>query len=293
MSSSIVWALGALSAGLFNFLPGYGSSIQNTLGPSLSAGAEVYLPGSEGFATANTRWNAAAAPGFEAIVKVKSEEDVQGVIQYANKNDKPFLAITGGHGTSSSLENMKGGIGIWMRGMSGIEIVDDGIAALVEGGVMNGDLIRTLWDHGKQTVTTGCDCVGFIAPVLGGGHGWLQGRYGLPADQLLSARMVLANGTAITVSDEEHADLFWAIRGAGHNFGVVTEIKVRIYDREPELDQWAASGFVFTQDKLEEVFAVANEWLASPNRPMELVHYGVFAFNPEVDPVNVSNTTNN
>lgn len=60
--------------------------------------------------------------------------------------------------------------------------------------------------------------------------------------------------------------LFWAIRGAGHNFGVVTQVELEIYDRKPEQDEWAASGFVFTHDKMEAVFALANEWLQSPER---------------------------
>jgi FAD/FMN-containing dehydrogenase len=158
----------------------------------------------------------------------------------------------------------------------------------MEGGVQNGDVISYLWSQGKQTMTTGCDCVGYIAPILGGGHGWLQGRYGLAADQLISARMVLANGTIISVSDEENPDLFWAIRGAGHNFGIVTQVKMKIYDRELEQDQWAASGFVFTHDKLESVFALANEWLDAPDRPAEMIHYGLFAHNAMVDEVNVS-----
>lgn len=123
---------------------------------------------------------------------------------------------------------------------------------------------------------------------MGGGHGWLQGRYGLVADNLLSARMVLANGTAITVSDTERSDLFWAIRGAGHNFGIYTEIKVKIYDREPAQDEWAADGFIFTEDKLESVFTIVNGWLESPKRPVELTHYGVYAFIPDIDVNKVS-----
>lgn len=61
-----------------------------------------------------------------------------------------------------------------------------------------------------------------LSPILGGGHGWLQGRYGLASDNLVSANMVLADGTTTTVSSENNSDLFWAARGAGHNIGIVT-----------------------------------------------------------------------
>ena len=103
--------------------------------------------------------------------------------------------------------------------------------------------------------------------------------------------MVLANGSAITVSETQHRDLFWGIRGAGHNYGIVTELKIRIYNREPEQDNWAAAGLTFTHDKIESVFAIANQWLASPARPVELTHYGAIAFNPDIDENMVSAVT--
>lgn len=183
---------------------------------------------------------------------------------------------------------MKDGIGIHLSQMNNISIVDNGQAVLIEGGVLNGDLVTHLWARGKQTATTGCDCVGFIAPILGGGHGYNQGRYGKATDQLLSARLVLANGTAIDISQEYNPDLFWAIRGAGHNFGIVTRAKLRIYDVEPDQQQWAASGFVLTHDKLEALYAIANSWVKDPNKPIGFTNYFVFAFNPEIDGEHVS-----
>ncbi|KAH8711929.1 hypothetical protein GQ44DRAFT_714144 [Phaeosphaeriaceae sp. PMI808] len=186
----------------------------------------------------------------------------------------------------SSISKLKNGVGIFLRDMSNMTVVDNGQAVLLGGGVQSGDVISYLWSHGKQTTTTGCDCVGYVGPILGGGHGWLQGRYGLASDQLISARMVLANGTAISVSNEENKDLFWAIRGAGHNFGVVTQVKMRIYDREKEQDEWAASSFVYTHDKMESVFGLMNSWLDDVVQPEGLVHYGLFVHNADVDPDN-------
>ena len=137
-------------------------------------------------------------------------------------------------------------------------------------------------------MTTACDCVGFIAPVLGGGHGWLQGRYGLATDQLLSARLVLANGTVVEVSQGGNPDLFWALQGAGHNFGLVTQAKLKIYDVAPDERRWIGSGFTFTHDKLEDLFDIGNKVLDDPERSPGMSYYFVFGFNSEVDPVNVS-----
>lgn len=167
-------------------------------------------------------------------------------------------------------------------------MVDNGTAALMQGGVQTGDIVPYLWSRGKQTMTTACDCVGYVAPILGGGHGWLQGRYGKATDQLISARLVLANGTTVDVSRTQNEHLFWAIRGAGHNFGIVTEAKIKIYDRTPEEDLWAATSFTYTHDKLEQVLTIANKWLDAPSPPVELAHYGVFVHNSTVDPVNLS-----
>ncbi|KAF2729540.1 FAD-binding domain-containing protein [Polyplosphaeria fusca] len=284
MGSYIVWAVGALSALSAKLISTRGDPVANHLGPLLSPEAQIYFPGTEGFKNASVRWSSAIRPQFKAIVKVTTEEDVKNVVQFANEHNHDFLAFNGGHGTTYHLSKVKNGIGIQMAGMKGIKIVDDGKAALVQGGVQTGELGPYLWSNGKQTVTTGCDCAGFISPLLGGGHGWLQGRYGLVADQLISARMITANATAITVSREEHPDLFWGIRGAGHNFGIFTEMKIKIYDRSPEQDQWAALGLTFTHDKLEQVFGITNEWITSKNRPVELTHYGVVLNIPDIDP---------
>ena len=207
---------------------------------------------------------------------------------YANEKRVPFLAVSGGHGTTSELANAKDAIGIRFTQMRNISIVDDGQAVLIEGGVRTGDLLPYLWARGKQTMTTACDCVGFIAPVLGGGHGWLQGRYGLATDQLLSARLVLANGTVVEVSQGGNPDLFWALQGAGHNFGLVTQAKLKIYDVAPDERRWIGSGFTFTHDKLEDLFDIGNKVLDDPERSPGMSYYFVFGFNSEVDPVNVS-----
>lgn len=135
-------------------------------------------------------------------------------------------------------------------------------------------------------MTGACECTGVVAPMLGGGHGWLQGRYGLSADNLISAHLVLANGTIVTVSDIENIDLFWALRGAGHNFGIVTSFEYKIHDRTPENEKWALETFIFTHDRLEAVYEAANKQL--DDRPIELAHLSLFTLLPDVDPEKVS-----
>lgn len=90
-----------------------------------------------------------------------------------------------------------------------------------------------LWEQGYVTTTGSCGCVGMLDPSLGGGHGRYQGLYGLISDNFVRLNVVLANGTAIAVSNSSHADLLWAMKGAGHNFGVVTSFEFNIYPRIP------------------------------------------------------------
>lgn len=173
-----------------------------------------------------------------------------------------------------------------MRGMNDISITNNGDTALIGGDILNGGVLDYLWAHGKQTMTTACACVGYVSPVLGGRHGWNQGRYGLAADQLVSACIVLANGSAITVNEDD-LELFWAIRGAGHKFGIATQAEIKIYDRKKSLDQWTVDVSYFTHDKMEGVIDIVNTWLESCNRVMELERYIMFYFDSKVDPINV------
>lgn len=115
-----------------------------------------------------------------------------------------------------------------------------------------------------------------MGPGLGGGHGRYQGFYGLIIDMLISMNVVLANGSAITVSNTSHPDLWWAMRGAGHNFGIVTSFHAGIHERT--VDEWYITEFVFTEDKLESVFAVLNAQQENGGQPKELMNYGVFTW---------------
>ena len=138
-------------------------------------------------------------------------------------------------------------------------------------------------------VTGICECVGISAPVLGGGHGWLQGQYGLMADQVVSARLLLPNGELVTVSKNSNPDLFWAIRGAGHNFGLVMEWEYRVYDNSAPL--WSYEIFVFSGDKLEALYNLANKVLL--DQPPELIYWGYIIKVTEIDADHVSHTLRN
>lgn len=126
------------------------ANITNSLGPLLSADAETHLPGSAGFNTCTDRWQDYAPPTFGVVVQVASEGDVQETVKWANHVGLPFLAISGGHGVVVSLGRFKGGVGIWMRWMNGVEVLEGGEKARVGGGVLSGEVVRKLWEGGKM-----------------------------------------------------------------------------------------------------------------------------------------------
>lgn len=193
-------------------------------------------------------------------------------IKYANGCDIPFLAVAGGHGWQSTINNANGAIQINMRKMQEIQLRSNGTAVQVGGGVLQRHLTQTLYGLGKQAVTGLCECTSIIGPLMGGGHSVLQGFHGFVADNLLSARVVLANGEAVTASATTHHELFWALRGAGHNFGIVASFEVKAYDLPKT--KWTIVSVVFTQDKLEDFIDALNDVNNEGDHVPELVLAG-------------------
>jgi FAD/FMN-containing dehydrogenase len=128
-----------------------------------------------------------------------------------------------------------------------------------------------------------------MGPLLGGGHGALQGKHGLLADNLISARVVLANGSVVTASNSSHVDLYWALRGAGHNFGILTSIEYKVYD-VPVHDEWAVAELIFDTKKVEAVYDALNMLTRNGEKmhSEKLVTYSAYMRIPNADAENVS-----
>ncbi|OTB02951.1 hypothetical protein M426DRAFT_61219 [Hypoxylon sp. CI-4A] len=244
----------------------------------LSSNAAVHYPGSDIFARSTNRWSASHAPNISVVAVPAVEGDVVEIVKYANENNMPFLVYSGGHGSIESLGKMQNGIEIWMDQLSGVDVSEDGTSARIGGGTLSKTVTDSLWGAGKQTVTGGCECTSFLGPGLGGGHGVLQGNYGLIADQFLSMNIALANGTLQTI--DKDSDLWWAMQGAGHNFGIVTSVTAKIYDIKHR--DWAHASFIFTDDKVEALYEAINSHLMPP--PPDVTVYGFFLYSPDIHP---------
>ncbi|KAF2966272.1 hypothetical protein GQX73_g7301 [Xylaria multiplex] len=226
---------------------------------SLSSAAAIYLPGSEEFEEVTTRWSEFSTPTVNLAVVPATENDVVETVRRANVCGLPILAFNGVHGSSTTL-------------------AQDGKTATIGGGTSSKTVTDTLWASGKQTVTGTCECVSYLGPALGGGHGWLQGHHGLVADQFVSLNIIFADGTLKTI--DSSSDLWWAMKGAGHNFGIVTSVTAKVYDIEHR--DWAIETLTFSGDKVEAVYEAANRYLS--NLPAEITNWSWWLNEADVDP---------
>lgn len=124
---------------------------------------------------------------------------------------------------------------------------------------------------------------------LGGGHGRLEGIHGLVADGFVHLNVVLADGSEIGVNATSHEDLFWAMKGAGHNFGIVTSVLVKLYPKPATT--WHYHAYVWTQDKLEVVFEELNKLHVSDNGtlpPLMSVETGAITMDTSISETEVS-----
>lgn len=136
--------------------------------------------------------------------------------------------------------------------------------------------MRYLWDRGYVATTGSCDCVGMLGPALGGGHGRLEGLYGLISDNIIQFSVVLANGKAVQVSSNGRSDLFWAMKGAGHNFGIVTSYELKIFPKGPKT--WHYRNYIWRGDKLEAIFTALNKLHNNGTIPVNMaLNFGTFA----------------
>ena len=236
--------------------------IQQELDSQLSPKGRLLTPSHADWTTLSARWNSCFSVSYAAIVDASCEEDVAAAIKYANANGIPFLAFNGTHGAQLLLNKFKNGIGITTLAMKSMALnEDDGVKTVwIRGSWLSGHVRDEMHKMGKRSTVGTCDSTGLIGPMLGGGHGLLQGRYGLLTDQIVEMRVVLADGSIVTVSDRENNDLFWAMRGTGHNFGIVTAAKYRVYD-VPKEDTWSFGSMVFKGDRLQELVPAFNQLL--------------------------------
>ncbi|OIW25923.1 FAD-binding domain-containing protein [Coniochaeta ligniaria NRRL 30616] len=219
----------ALAAGFV--LPAYAASIETLFGPYMSPGTEIAASTEANFSGLVTpRWTTWETPNWTGAIKPETEADLQNIVKIAKANNISFLATNGGHGAGICYGTISG-IDINLSNFNSVSIDVANNELTIGAGVKIGDIIQPLYDAGKAVPHGNTDCVGMIGATLGAGIGIGTGIYGLGIDSLKSVRLVTASGDLVTASRTSHPELFWAIRGAGANFGIVASAKFQLQDQ--------------------------------------------------------------
>ena len=199
-------------------------------------------------------------------------EDVADVIQAVNyaRESSMLLAVRGGGHSLPGMSTCDDGLVIDLTRMNGVRVDPEKRTVRVEGGCTWRDIDHATHAFGLATPGGVISTTGVVGLTLGGGSGYLTRKYGLSIDNLLEADMVLADGSFVTVSEDAHEDLFWAIRGGGGNFGVITSMLFKLHP----IDVDYAGPMLWELDDIKPVLQWYRTFM--PEAPEEL--YGFFAF---------------
>jgi len=205
---------------------GIASSVRQELGSGLRG--EVVCPGDRGYDTARAVFNGMIDRRPLAVIRPMDASDVVGCITFVRRHDLPLSVRGGGHSVAGSAVR-DGAIMLDLSGMKALW-VDPATRTVRAGpGLTLGEFDRATQAFGLATTLGVVSTTGIAGLTLGGGLGWLNGRYGLACDNLISADVATADGQLLRASAQENEDLFWSIRGGGGNFGVVTAFEYQLH----------------------------------------------------------------
>ncbi len=163
-----------------------------------------------------------------AIVRVANAADIAAVLNFAQATDLPIAIRSGGHSTGG-FSAADGALVIDVRDLNRIDIDVANRTAWAGAGMTSGEVTRAVEQHGLIVGFGDSATVGIAGLTLGGGIGYLVRKHGLTIDSLLAVEIVTATGDILIAGEHHHADLFWALRGGGGNFGVVTRFKYKLH----------------------------------------------------------------
>jgi FAD/FMN-containing dehydrogenase len=199
-----------------------------------SVRGEIVLPGDGAYESARKIWNAMIDKRPALIARCAAMSDIVHAVNFARDNAL-LLAVRGGGHNIAGNAMCNDGIVIDLSQMKAASVDADKRRVTIEGGATLADLDAATQAHGLATPVGINSTTGVAGLTLGGGFGWLSRKYGMTIDNLESAEVVTAAGEVVRASSDEHPDLFWALRGGGGNFGVVTRFEFRLHPVGPNV----------------------------------------------------------
>jgi len=234
---------------------------------------ELIAPGDDTYDSARKVWNGMIDKYPALIALCADVADVFRSVQFARTQQLVVAVRSGGHSYPGH-STCDGGLVIDLSRMKAIQVDPGKRTARVQAGVTLGECIREMQKFGLAIPVGTASETGLAGLTLGGGLGWLMGKYGLTMDSLLAVEMVTADGRVLRASSNEHPDLFWAVRGGGGNFGIVTSFEFLLHP----VDTLLAGLIFYPVDRSIEVLQLYREF--SRSTPDELTAYAALTTMP-------------
>ena len=233
----------------------------------------VIEPPDAGYDDARLVWNASINRRPAVIAKCQSADDVKVAIQFATRHGLE-IAVRGGAHSMSGASSVDDGLVVDLSMLNSVSVDPEIRRARVGGGALWQDVDAATQEHGLAVPGGLISHTGVAGLTLGGGMGWLSRQAGLSIDNLVSAEVVTADGEIHRVSADQSPDLFWAIRGGGGNFGVVTEFEFRLHEVGPIIN----FGMLFwTADQGRQVLELARDIFRTLPSEINIVISGLSA----------------
>jgi FAD/FMN-containing dehydrogenase len=245
----------------------------------------ILQPSDEGYEAARRIWNGMIDRRPAVIARCSGPADVMAAVRFARERRLPIAVRGGGHNVAGNAI-CEGGVVVDLSPMRGVRVDRERSVVRVAGGALLGDVDHETQAFGLAVPLGAVSETGVGGLSLHGGLGFLTRKYGLTADNLVSADVVTADGRLITADESHHSDLFWALRGGGGNFGVVTSFEFRLHPVGPEV--WFMLTFYpaaegrrvieffrsFMPEAPDELMAIAIYWNAPEGEPIPEEHQG-------------------
>src|SRR4051812_35092632 len=218
---------------------------------------EYVTPEDANWDEARLAWNLAVDQRPAAVAVPETVEDIVEVVDYARQNGLRVAGQSTGHNAHPLAEGLEHTVLIKTQRMRDVRIDAAARVARVEPGTLWADVTQPANEVGLAPLAGSSHDVGVTGYVLGGGISWLARKYGLAANSVIAIELVNADGDVIRASSVENADLFWALRGGGGSFGIVTAIELRLYPVKELYAGW----LIFPMERADEVLNAWRDWV--------------------------------
>jgi FAD/FMN-containing dehydrogenase len=243
-------------------------------------------PGHPDYDEARAVWNGMINRYPALIARPVTVEEVVTAVNFVRENNL-LLAVRGGGHNVVGHGTVDGGLVIDLSSIKDVLVDPEARTAHAGGGATIADLDRATQQYGLATPMGVVSATGIAGLTLGGGLGWLRNKYGLSADNLISAQVVTADGRIVTASRQENEDLLWGLRGGGGNFGIVTQFEYRLFPVGPEV----AFTFVLHDsqgDNLKKAIRFYRDYVTTaPDEVSSLMASGIVPTQPDVFPESI------